>query len=210
MKATKLIAQRPILLAALILLLPAAGQSQSLWSANTSKSIFADKRSLNVGDILTIAISESSTANKNNSTATERKSSLAAQITAFLYPPSASSLLEKNGQLPEMGFNSDHIHNGSGTISDSETIVAQIAVRITDVLPNGDLVVEGKRETSFSMEHQTIVLRGVVRPEDVLSNNTVYSYNVADATIQIIGKGTVSDGQNKGWFNRIWDKINPF
>lgn len=193
-----------------ILLVSVGGQCQSLWSDGTSRSIFADKRSLNVGDILTIAISESSTENKNNATSTERKSSLAAAITAFLYPSGASGLLTKNGQLPAMAYNSDHIHNGSGTISDSETIVAQIAVRIIDVLPNGNLVIEGKRETSFSEENQTIILRGVVRPYDVQSNNTVFSYNVADATIQIIGKGTVSDAQNKGWFNRIWDKINPF
>lgn len=193
-----------------ILLLPAAGQCQSLWVDGTSRSIFADKRSLNVGDILTIAISESSTENKNNATTTERKSSLAAAITAFLYPAGATPLLTKAGQLPAMAYNSDHTHAGSGTISDSETIVAQIAVHIIDVLPNGNLVIEGKRETSFSQENQTIVLRGVVRPDDVLSNNTVFSYNVADATIQIIGKGTVSDSQNKGWFNRIWDKINPF
>lgn len=194
----------------LILLLPVAAQCQSLWCDGTSRSIFADKRSLNVGDILTIAISESSTENKNNATSTERKSSLAAAITAFLYPAGATAALTKSGSLPAMAYNSDHIHNGSGTISDSETIVAQIAVRIIDVLPNGNLVVEGKRQTSFSMENQTIVLRGVVRPDDVASNNTVFSYNVADATIQIIGKGTVSDSQNKGWFNRIWDKINPF
>ncbi|HEX3624925.1 MAG TPA: flagellar basal body L-ring protein FlgH [Verrucomicrobiae bacterium] len=193
-----------------ILLIPATGRCQSVWCDGTSKSIVADKRSVNVGDILTIAISESSTANKNNATSTERKSSLAAAISAFLYPAGATSLLTKSGQLPAMAYNSDHIHNGSGTISDSETIVAQIAVRIMDVLPNGNLVVEGKRETSFSQENQTIVLRGVIRPEDVLSDNTVFSYNVADATIQIIGKGTVSDSQNKGWFNRIWDKINPF
>jgi len=210
MKATNLLAQKTAFLAALILLLPLVAPSQSLWSETTSKSIFADKRSLSVGDILTIAISESSTENKNNATDTERKSSLSAAVTSFLYPAGATSLLTKGGQLPAMAFNSDHIHNGSGTISDSETIVAQIAVEIKDVLPNGDLVVEGRRETSFSMEHQTIVLRGIVRPEDVQSNNTVFSYNVADATIQIIGKGTVSDGQNKGWFNRIWDKINPF
>ncbi|HEV2453574.1 MAG TPA: flagellar basal body L-ring protein FlgH [Verrucomicrobiae bacterium] len=193
-----------------VLLVPALGIGQSLWCDGTSKSIFSDKRSLNVGDILTIAISESSTANKNNATSTQRKSSLSAAITAFLYPAGATPLLTKSGTLPAMAYNSDHTHNGSGTISDSETIVAQIAVRILDVLPNGNLVVEGKRETSFSNENQTIVLRGVVRPEDVLSNNTVFSYNVADATIQIIGKGTVSDSQNKGWFNRIWDKINPF
>lgn len=198
------------LLAALVLLLPSVAQSQSIWPDSGSQSIFADKRSLNVGDILTISVSETSTANKNNTTATERKSSLSAAITAFLYPAGATGLLTKSGQLPAMAYNSDAVHNGSGAISDSETIVAQIAVRIIDVLPNGNLVIEGKRETSFSMEHQTIVLRGVVRPDDVQSDNTVFSYNVADATIQILGRGTVSDGQDKGWFTRIWDKINPF
>ena len=78
------------------------------------------------------------------------------------------------------------------------------------MLPNKNLLIEGRRETSFSGEHQTIVLHGVVRAEDVASDNTVLSYNVADATIQIIGKGTVTDTQSKGWFTRIWDKLNPF
>jgi len=185
-------------------------KADSLWVEGSSRPIFADERSLHVGDIITVAISESSTENKNNSTATERKSSLSAAITAFLYPAGATPLLTKSGSLPAMAYNSDHIHNGNGTISDSETIVAQIAVQIIDVMPNGNLVIEGRRETSFSHEQQTIVLRGVVRPVDVLANNTVFSYNIADATIQFIGRGAVSDSQNKGWFNRIWDKINPF
>jgi flagellar L-ring protein precursor FlgH len=88
--------------------------------------------------------------------------------------------------------------------------VAHVAVKIMDVLPNHNLVIEGRRETSFSSEHQTIVLRGIVRPEDIGADNTVLSYNVADATIQIAGKGTVSDTQRKGWFTQIWDKVNPF
>lgn len=191
-------------------LLPAAAQSQSLWHDDTSRSIFADKRSLNVGDIITISVSENSTENQADSTATERKSSLSAAITAFLFPAGATPLLTKSGSLPAMAYNSDHIHNGTGTISDSQNIVAQIAVQIIDVLPNGNLVIQGKRDTSFAHENQTIVLRGIVRPDDVLGNNTVNSYNVADATIQIIGKGAVSDATNKGWFNRIWDKLNPF
>ncbi len=196
----------PVVLA---FLLPAPSRAQSLWTDH-SRSIFVDERSLNVGDIITVTISENSTETKNNETSTERKSSLAAAITAFLYPAGASGLLTKGGQLPAMAYNSDHIHDGKGAINNSETIVAEIAVQVIDVLPNGNLVIEGKRDTSFSNEHQTIVLRGVVRPEDVAANNTVPSSNVANATIQIIGKGTVSDSQNKGWFNRIWDKINPF
>src|SRR5580700_832056 len=114
-------------LVAFVLLLPTLAQCQSLWNSETSRSIFVDKRSLNIGDILTIAISETSTENKNNATTTERKSSLAAAITAFLYPAGATPLLTTKGTLPAMAYNSDHTHAGSGTISDSETIVAQIA-----------------------------------------------------------------------------------
>lgn len=199
-----------ILAAAFAVLLPAVTGAQSLWHDDVSKPMFADRRGTGVGDILTIIVQENTTANKNNETKTERSSSLDAAITAFLYSPAASSALTKGGKLPSMAFNSDHKHDGSGSISDSESIVAHIAVKIVDVLPNRNLVVEGKRETSFSGEKQTIVLHGVVRTDDVASDNTVLSYNVADATIQIIGKGVVTDAQKKGWFNRVWDKINPF
>jgi flagellar L-ring protein precursor FlgH len=195
---------------ALMVLLPAMAHADSLWLDGTSRPMFADKRAVNVGDIVTIMVQENSSANKDNSTTSERQSSLSAAITSFLYSPGASGLLTKGGQLPTMAYNSDAKHAGKGAIADSESIVAEIAVRVIDVLPNGNLVLEGKRDTSFSGEHQTIILRGVVRSEDVAKDNTVLSFNVADATIQIVGKGTVSDSQNKGWFTRLWDKINPF
>ena len=172
--------------------------------------MFADKRATAVGDIITIVVSETSSASKNNETKTEKQSSLSAAIASFLYSPGASGLLTKKGQLPAIQYNSDAKHDGSGSINNSETVVAKIAVRIVDVLPNRNLVVEGRRETAFSGEKQTIVLRGTVRQDDVTSANTVFSYNVADATIQIIGKGTVTDTQRKGWFTRIWDKLTPF
>ncbi|HUZ07256.1 MAG TPA: flagellar basal body L-ring protein FlgH [Candidatus Paceibacterota bacterium] len=210
MKTKKNLIPKIIIFAAFAALLTASAQAQSLWRDDISRPMFADKRGTSVGDILTIVVQENTTANKNNETKTERSSSLSAAITSFLFSPGASKLLTQGGQLPAMAYNSDHKHDGSGAINDSESIVAHIAVTITDVLPNGNLVVEGKRETSFSSEHQTIILRGVIRSDDVAADNTVLSYNVADATIQIIGKGTVTDSQNKGWFNRIWDKLNPF
>ena len=210
MTSKKYQALKLVMAVSLTMIWPAIGQSQSLWRDDVSRPMFADKRGVGVGDILTVVVQETSTANKNNATTTERQSSLSAAITSFLYSPGASGLLTKGGQLPAMAYNSDHKHAGTGAINDSESIVAQVAVQIVDVLPNGNLVIEGKRETSFSGEHQTIILRGVVRAYDVASNNTVLSYNVADATIQIIGKGTVTDSTNKGWFTRTWDKINPF
>ena len=197
-------------IAALALTVPANTFAQSLWHDEVSRAMFADKRATSVGDIITIVVSETSSASKNNETKTEKNSSLSAAIASFLYSPSASGLLTKKGQLPAMAYNSDIKHDGSGSINNTETVVAKIAVRIVDVLPNRNLVVEGRRETAFSGEKQTVVLRGTVRQDDVASDNTVFSYNVADATIQIIGKGTVTDAQRKGWFTRIWDKLTPF
>jgi flagellar L-ring protein precursor FlgH len=194
---------------ALLTLLPVIAPAQSLWHEDSSKPMYADKRATSVGDIITIMVQENSTAKKSNGTKTDKSSSLSAAITSFLYQPGSSGFLTQNGKLPAMAYNSDSKFDGGGAIDNSENIIAKIAVRIVDVLPNNNFIVEGKRETAFSGEKQTIILRGVVRANDVTPGNNVYSYNVADATIQIIGKGTVSDSQRKGWFTRIWDKINP-
>jgi flagellar L-ring protein precursor FlgH len=195
-----------ILAAASAATLPVAGHAQSLWRDGVSKAMFADKRASAIGDIITIVVQETSTVAKNNETKTERQSSLTSAVTSFLFP----GFLAHGGSMPSIAYSSDHKHDGSGAINNSESIVAQVAVKVVDVLPNNTLVVEGRRETSYSGEKQTIILHGVVRAEDVSVSNTVLSYNVADASIQIIGKGTVTDSTNKGWFNRVWDKVNPF
>ena len=155
---------------------------------------------------MTIVVQETSSANKNNETKTEKNSSWTAAVSSFLFP----GFVQYKGTTPAVQYNSDLKHDGTGAINDSETIVAQVAVKIMEVLPNHNLMIEGKRETSFSGERQTIVLHGTIRPEDISAADTVMSYNVADATIQIVGKGTVTDSQNKGWFTRIVDKVNPF
>ena len=192
------------------ILLPATASAQSLWRDDSSKNMFADKRAVNVGDILTIVVQETTTTSKDNKTTTARSSALDASLDTFFYSPTASGLLTKNGQLPALRFNSKSDFSGGGTIANSERIIARAAVRVVDVLPNKNLVVEGRRETAFSGEHQTAILRGVVRPEDVLANNTVFSYNVSDSTIQFISRGQVSETQRKGWFHRLWDKFTPF
>ena len=194
-----------------ILCIPApSSPAQSLWNDGVSKPMYSDKRASRVGDLITIVVQENTTASKDNATSTSKKASMDAAIAAFLYSPAASGLLTKGGQLPALKYNSANTFDGGGTIKNSEQIVAQVTVRVIDVLPNGNMVVEGTRETSFAGEKQNIVLRGIVRPEDVASNNTVFSYNVADAKINIVGKGAITDSQRKGWFTKIWDKISPF
>jgi len=195
----------PLIFAA-SLAVPGLASAQSLWHDDISKPMFADKRANSIGDILTIVVQESSSANKNDETKTEKQSSWAAAISEFIFP----GFLRYKGNTPAVNYNSDLKHDGSGAINNSQTIVAQVAVKVIDVLPNRSLVIEGKRDTSFGGEHQTTILHGIVRSEDVTVANTVMSYNIADATISIVGNGTVTDSTKKGWFSRILDKVNPF
>jgi flagellar L-ring protein precursor FlgH len=182
----------------------------SLWKDGQARPLVSDKRALAVGDILSILVQENNSATKDSNTKTSKKSDVDASIAAFLYSPGASSLLTQKGQMPALKYSAKNDFDGGGKINNSERILARVAVQVAEVLPNQNLVIEGRRRTSFSGESQEIVLRGVVRPADILPNNTLYSYNVADATIQFVSKGTVSDAQRKGWFTKLWDKLTPF
>jgi flagellar L-ring protein FlgH len=184
--------------------------ADSLWQEGQSRPMYSDKRASKVGDIVTILVQETTTAKKDNSTTTGKQSSIDASIATFLYSPTASTFLTKNGTMPAVKLDGKSDFTGGGTINNSQTIIASVAVRVIDVLPNGNLVIEGTRESAFSSEQQTIILRGTIRAEDISANNTVFSFNVSDATIKFISKGTISDSQRKGWFQRIWDKFSPF
>jgi flagellar L-ring protein precursor FlgH len=185
-------------------------RAESLWKPVSARSMFSDKRATAVGDILTVIVQENNSTAKDSNTKTAKKSGIDASIASFLYSPAASGLLTKKGQLPALKISGESDFSGGGSINNSERIVARIAVRVVDVLPNRHLIVEGTRQTSFSGESQDIVLRGIVRPEDVAANNTLFSYNIADASIRFVSKGTVTNSQRKGWFTRVWDKVSPF
>ncbi len=191
--------------------MPAA--AQSLWRDDTSKPMFADKRATSPGDILTILVQESTTAAKDNKSATSKDNGVDASVSTFLYGAGASgagALLSKGGQMPALKYSAKNTFAGSGSVNNSQKIVASVAVKVLDVLPNKNLVIEGRRETSFSGEHQVVILHGVVRSEDVSAANTVFSYNIADAKVEINSKGSIDDVQRKGWFTKIWDKLTPF
>jgi flagellar L-ring protein precursor FlgH len=182
----------------------------SLWKDESSKSMFADKRARAVGDIITIMVQENNSASKENSTQTSKSSSVDASLQTILYSPAGSGFLTHNGQMPAMKFGGSQSFDGGGKINNTERMTARIAVKVVDVLPNGNMIIEGRRETLVSGEKQEAILRGTVRSEDVAANNTVFSYNVADASIKFIGKGTISDNQRKGWLQRVWEKVTPF
>jgi len=194
----------------LVLALAAPLAAQSLWQEGAARSLVADKRARQVGDILSILIQESNTANRQNNTKTSKASNIDASLQTFLYSPGASGFLTKGGNLPALKTTAGQSFDGGGQIANSEKMAARIAVRVIDVLPNGNLIIEGTRKVSFSGETQDAVLRGVVRSEDVSANNTIFSYNIAEATIKYVSSGTITDNQRKGWFTKVWEKLTPF
>ncbi len=195
---------------AMSFLIPIRVHADSLWRDGEARPMVSDKRATAVGDILHIVVQETSTATKDNKTKSAKSSGADASISSFLYGPGSSGLLTRGGKYPAMKFSAKSDFEGGGTINNSERIIARIAVQVVDVLPNHNLVIEGRRNTAFAGETQDAVLRGVVRTADITSANTVFSYNVADASIKFISKGSVSNVQKKGWFTRTWDKISPF
>jgi flagellar L-ring protein precursor FlgH len=183
--------------------------SGSIWQAS-SASVTEDFKARRKGDIITIVVSETSSASKKADTATSRDTELKAGMPNFLGLEKAA-ILNKNMDLSQLlNANAKSTYSGAGSTSRTENLSATISAKVIDVLPNGNLLIEGRRNIKVNNEDQEIVLEGVVRQRDVSTDNTVNSSYVADAKISYSGKGIISDRQSPGWLMNIVDKIWPF
>ncbi|MGA1869010.1 MAG: flagellar basal body L-ring protein FlgH [bacterium] len=175
----------------------------SLWSNSPDGQLFSDRIAKRVGDIITVNIIETAQASGNVKNKTKRSSSYTAGITSLF---GAKKMDEKTSLGAEM----DKDFDGGGSISRSGKITATITATVTDVLPNNNLVIKGQRMVTINKERQLITLSGVIRPEDISSNNSIRSTYIADADISYNGKGSLSSKQEPGWFGRIVDILWPF
>lgn len=184
----------------------------SLWiDGGPLSQMFINQKAAKIGDILTIRIVESSKASNKASTKTNRKSDVGASLTNFFnlekqFPASQPFFNPFSGL--KAGMESDF--NGTGSTNRSGDLTAIITVRIVDELPNGNLMVRGSREVSVNNEVQLITLSGIVRPQDISSDNVVMSTYISDAKIAYSGKGVINDRQRPGWLARILDFVWPF
>jgi flagellar L-ring protein precursor FlgH len=200
-------------IAVAVLLAGAARLSaQSLWPAQAAgeRGLVADHKASRVGDIVTVQIQESADATSSQSKKSSRESSLNDAVQQFIFPVAVSGLGTHAGQLPSFQNSGKSTYSGGGEVANSQSLVSRAAVVVIDVLPNGNLVIEGARKVIFSGEVQYVVLHGLVRPDDITSGNTVYSSNIADARVEFISEGSLTDVQKRGWLSRLYEKVRPF
>ena len=202
--------------------LPQAEFNGSLYAAGSSfDNFFIDTKARQVGDIVTVKISESPKATKSADTNTGRTSSLEAGIDTLFgtedwYEDEVLPRINRNLPRPNPfgnpsvkgSMSSDF--DGSGSTSRSGDLSAFITCRVTQVLPNGNLHVVGSREVLVNHETQMIILSGVIRPRDINDDNVILSTFVSDAKIAYSGSGIVNDRQRPGWLANLLNSVWPF
>jgi flagellar L-ring protein precursor FlgH len=204
---------RRLVAAALAALAAPVAFGDSLWPSSATgahASMFADHKAQAVGDILTIIVNESAVAQSTQAKTSSRDSTINDSVAQFLYPPALSGLGTHAGALPSAQIAGKAAYDGGGTINNSQSLTATAAVVVTDVLPNGNLVIEGRRVVTFSGETQYVALHGLVRSYDINPDNTVSSQNIANARVEFSSSGQLTDAEKRGWFSKLYEILRPF
>lgn len=187
-------------------------QSNSLWQASR-QTFFKDQRANKVGDIVTILINISDSASLSNKTERTREGEEEQGLTNLL--GIAETQLSK--VLPEAvdpanlaAMNSSSTSTGDGKIGRSEAIKLKLAATVMQVLPNGNFVIQGRQQVRVNYELRDLQLQGIIRPEDVLNNNSISYEKIAEARISYGGKGNISDIQQPRYGQQFFDAVFPF
>src|ERR1700716_1768937 len=187
----------------------ASYNANSLWR-NGSRAFFKDQRAARIGDILTITVNFTDKANMANESQRSRASTEDAAITDFagskLLGGTASKVLP--GQL--LAAESTGSYDGKGSTVRQENLQTNVAAVVTQLLPNGNLVVEGKQEIRVNFEIRELIVAGIVRPEDIQSDNTIDSSKIAQARIAYGGRGQITDIQQPRYGQQVMDVLLPF
>ena len=190
---------------------PAAPQAagNSLW--HDAASLYEDNKARRLNDLVTINVIENISGSGAADTNTGKTSSVGAGITDFFGMPLSGSI---NGgryvPTPTLTAAYADTFKGTGATNRSGTLLGTITAKVVAVMPNGNLRLESKKEITINKEKQILILRGMVRPDDIAIDNTVLSSRVADAEVFFVGDGVLQEKQGPGWFGRFVGAIWPF
>lgn len=183
------------------------GMSQSLWKPNTRySSLIADRTARSVGDIVQVVIVDQESVQDKNNTKIERASSTSttvkkAQLTRHIP-------LETN--LPELEVEGSRKLDAKADANRSGTFTTIFSATVIDVMPNGNLILVGKKTKGLFEDDKELELTGVCRPYDITSDNTIASNKIADLRIRFVASGPVAEASQKGWLAKAWDVLWNF
>jgi len=187
---------------------PAVYQPNSLWRTG-SRAFFKDQRAHQVGDILTITVNIADKAAIENETQRSRTNKEDSGIDNFFGKAKVPIM---NAAVPTRIFSGDSTSSsdGKGSVDRKEALQTNVAAVVIQVLPNGNLVVEGKQEVRVNFEVRELIVAGIVRPEDIQSDNTIDSSKIAEARIAYGGRGQITDVQQPRYGQQVLDVLLPF
>jgi len=197
---------------------PASTEEGSLFNKDRHVSLFSDFRARHVGDVVTIVIEEDLKGSKDVKTQTQRKSEMNVGLTGLLDLEWRKRLEPRYQRSPTnaqidaskaIGGSTTDKFDGSGKTSRDASLKGTVTARVIEVLPSGNLLIQGSRELRINNETQYLTLTGVVRPRDLGPDNTISSTRIADARIEYTGGGVLSEKQSPSWFARILGLMSP-
>ncbi len=187
--------------------------ANSLWRPG-ARAFFKDQRAKEVGDILTVAVNidkEKASLTNTSTQVRNNSESVDPNFTMLGYEQALGRVLpDAVDPANLLSFGSDHNTSGKGTIEREESLKVNLAAVITQVLPNGNLVISGRQEVRVNAELRELTVQGVIRPEDISSRNTISYDQIAEARITYGGRGSISDMQQPRYGQQIFDIIFPF
>ena len=188
---------------------PATGSvsAGSLWPADDRTFLYGDHKARRVGDVLTVRVSETAKASNTADTGLSRSSKNKAEILALF---GLQGALERSNLNNLIDVTTDSSYAGVGSTKREGKLTASLTAVVKEVLPNGNLVVQGTRSVTVNNEEQFMTLTGIVRQEDIDPANSVFSSQIADARIAFGGVGIVADKQRSGWGTWVFDWLFPF
>jgi len=208
-----------VLVLALLLALPASADSlfTQQASAKESSTLIAERVSrFEVGDIITVLVREQIDASTQADTTTEKESDLettapAAANTFFTAERDEGGFGITNANaLPNWQGETENETENTGETTRTSSLTTSVGCFVVEVLPNGNILVEGTRKLTVNREDSTLLVSGMVRSKDVATDNTIPSTLMANATIQLQGKGVLWNNQRRGFLTKIIDWVNPF
>jgi flagellar L-ring protein precursor FlgH len=190
---------------------PTERRPNSLWQAGT-RAFFKDQRAAQVGDILTLVVDIDEKAKLGNETVRSRVNSETAGVPHLLGFERQLQRILPSASDPAnlLSTNSNSSADGKGTIDRQEQVKINVAALVTQVLPNGNLVVQGRQEMRVNYEVRELQVTGVIRPQDISSTNTITLEKLAEARVSYGGRGHITDVQQPRYGQQVLDVIMPF